>query len=320
MKAIMICKRVVSKIKLEGTVVGYVHSVFNNACNIETIDQKLITLLKVHKPMAPMSITVELDTQELDFIKLNISVGMKFVLNEDEILCAEANVKISLKEVSLWDSKPDFSFLTVSQVEMEGNIGALEVGLNQYGKFDGIGPLIRVLQDSLSELNLKLSVKISEDKGFQFIMERFVNFITLITEGNINNISIGAKKILGFGQGLTPSVDDFISGLMLSLLYMHQYYKLDLAKIYSLNSEIVKEIFGRTTRVSTEMLIFASLGETTESVRSLILSLLSQNNKAEILRKTIKVIYFGETSGTDIAVGIYVGCKIMNIYSSGIIL
>ena len=49
------------------------------------------------------------------------------------------------------------------------------------------------------------------------------------------------KKLIGFGIGLTPSMDDFISGLMVSLVYLTKCYGFETSEAYNLNSEIIRE-------------------------------------------------------------------------------
>ena len=120
------------------------------------------------------------------------------------------------------------------------------------------------------------------------------------------------KKLIGFGIGLTPSMDDFISGLMVSLVYLTKFYGFETSEAYKLNSEIIRLGLEGTTRVSSEMLMFSSLGKSSQLVKSLILTLLCETEDYRTLQKVKDAIDVGETSGTDTIFGIYVGFKIIN--------
>lgn len=92
---------------------------------------------------------------------------------------------------------------------------------------------------------------------------------------------------------------------------MAYYYKLNDNAIVRLNEGIARVAKGRTTIVSSEMLRHAATGKVNEDVRRLMLCLLGNCDEKGILSRLKRVIDIGETSGTDIALGIYVGCKIL---------
>ena len=311
LKGLIICEDL-QKIILKGEIVrGYVHSVFKNACNIEC-DNLFITLLSKGKKMSPMSVIVG-GFQQVDFNDLNIKQGLKFEFSKNEIYCSQRNLFIEMNDVCNWSSHVKMITKNCSENQLLENIKIIEQGLRTFGKFSGMGPLINMLGGKLPGLKIATFNQYPFDKNFEFIKDRFINFIYGVVKANVDEIGCRAESVIGFGCGLTPAMDDFIGGLMISYIYMGSYYKLDNARIYEFNNKIINSSLHKTTRVSSEMLKHSSVGETNEAVMDFMASILNvyDENVSIIIKALIEVIGYGETSGTDTVLGIYVGLKIL---------
>ncbi|HEY8891206.1 MAG TPA: DUF2877 domain-containing protein [Clostridium sp.] len=311
MKGLIICEDL-QKIILKGEIVrGYVHSVFKNACNIEC-DNFFITLLSKGKKMSPMSVIVA-GLEQVDFNDLNIKRGLKFEFSKNEIYCSQRNLFIEMKDAYKWSSLAEINTKNCSENQLLENIKIIEQGLRTFGKLNGMGPLINMLGGKLPELKIATFNQYPFDKNFEFIKYRFINFIYGVLKANVDEIGCRAESVIGFGCGLTPAMDDFISGLMISYIYMGSYYNLDNARIYEFHCKIINSSLHKTTRVSSEMLKHSSVGETNEAVMDLMASILNvyDENASIIIKALIEVIGYGETSGTDTVLGIYVGLKIL---------
>lgn len=309
MKTEYICEDLMDYIRKEKFVEGHVHSVFKNACNIET-KMKFITLLSKGKYMAPMSLT--LDNQEgFNFISLGIKQDSRVEINVNVIKICEGKNYIDLYDAKMWFPKPILMPSVLKEENILDNIKLIENKLKTEGKLYGMGPLINMLNEEIPELNLVTFHIDYADNNFQFIKRRFISFIKALKEGDINIITYEGEHVIGFGAGLTPSVDDFICGVMISFIYLGNYYKLNMTLIYEFNKELIKRGLNKTTKVSSEMLKHSSMGKTNEAVRELMLSILHELDKEVVIKALNSTINFGETSGSDTALGIYVGCKIM---------
>lgn len=315
MKGLYICEDL-QKIILKGGILrGHVHSVFKNACNIEC-DDLFITILSKGKNMSPMSVVVE-NFDQVDFNVLNIKPGLIFEFTESEIYCKQKNLYISIINCKKWSSHAEINNLNCFEHQLLDNVNTFEKGLKNLGKLRGMGPLVNTIYEELPELKLVSFNECPLDKSFEFIKDRFINFIHALIKVNVDEIGSIAEKVIGFGCGLTPSMDDFISGLMISYIYMGKYYKLNLKQIYEFNKKIISLGLHKTTRVSTEMLKHSSLGEINEAVRNLMAAILNfsdtsnDENYKSIIIALNQVIGYGETSGTDTALGIYVGLRIL---------
>jgi len=314
-KGLFICKNLQKIILKGGKLQGHVHSVFRNACNIEC-DELFITLLTKGKKMSPMSVIVG-GVEQVDFIDLNITKGLIFELSENKIYCTQKNLFISMNNAKKWSPRSENNASECSENQLLENIKIIEQGLKTIGKHYGMGPLVNMLFNKSPELELVTFNECPFDKSFEFIKDRFMNFIQGLMKADMDGIGGKAQSVIGFGCGLTPSMDDFISGLMITYIYMGSYYKLNLEQIYEFNSKIISSGLNKTTRVSSEMLKHSSVGETNEAIQGLMAAILNFNgdnddeNHKSIIKALIEVIEYGETSGTDTALGIYVGLKIL---------
>jgi len=315
-KGLFICENLQKIILRGGKLQGHVHSVFKNACNIEC-NELFITLLTEAKKMSPMSVIVG-GGEQIDFIDLNITQGSIFEFSENKIYCAGVNLFITMNNAKKWSSRAETNASGCSENQLLENIKIIEQGLRRLGKLNGMGPLINMLAGKLPELQLVSFPECPFDKSFEFIKDRFINFINELIKADMDGIGRTARSVIGFGCGLTPSMDDFISGLMITYIYMGSYYKLSLEQIYEFNSKIISSGLDKTTRVSSEMLKHSSVGETNEYVRNLMAVILNlddddddDENHRRIIKALIEFIGYGETSGTDTALGIYMGLRIM---------
>lgn len=311
MEVLFICENLQRTILKGGILRGHVHSVFKNACNIEC-DSLFITLLSRGKIMSPMSVILD-GKDEVDFNNLNITKGLIFEFNESEIYCTQKNIFITMNNAKKWSSRIETSISNCSENQLLENINIIEQSLKNHGKLYGIGSLINMVASKLPELNLIIFNESSFDKSFEFIKDRFMNFINSVISADMVGIGCAAQSVIGFGYGLTPSMDDFISGLMTSYIYMAIYYKKDLKQIYEFNNKIISSGLPKTTRVSAEMLKHSSVGEINEAVRNLMVSTLNlkDGNQSSIVKALMEVIGYGETSGTDTSLGIYLGLRIL---------
>lgn len=315
LKGLFICENLQNIILKKGTLYGQVHSVFKNACNIECNDL-FITLLSKGKKMSPMSVIVE-GVKPVDFNELNITQGLTFEFSESEIYCTERNLFISMDNANKWCSRIEGKTSNCLEHQLLENINIMEKGLKTLGKHNGMGPLVNMLSDELPEINLVPFYECAFDKRFEFIKDRFMNFIHTVIKADVEAIGYVTQCVIGFGCGLTPSMDDFISGLMITYIYMGSYYNLNLQQIYEFNNKIISLGLDKTTRVSSEMLKHSSVGEINEAVLNLMTAILNfddenhDENHTSISKALIEVIGYGETSGTDTALGIYVALKIL---------
>lgn len=307
MKAKKICKRLNNAIKEKKYIYGFIHSVYKRAFNIMTSEFKLISVMSCKHSMAPCSLMLE---REENFVALGIEQGMRVIVFEELIDIPQASFAINLMGAQAWDPTPKFDFDKEKESEVAEKIAVIEKFIYEFGRFEGIAPLVLKINILKSNEGFVYS-QAKYNKYCKFIEKKFLRLIEHLQEDRLKEAAKTAKKIMGFGPGLTPSVDDVIVGIILSYIYFMRYIDYDDEEISFLSGEVLKAVKDETTAVSFKMLKFASKGETNEDIRQLLIDIFSSNGKGKLIKSLEKVLTFGASSGTDIICGIYLGCSIM---------
>lgn len=297
-----------TRIIADGKTMGEIHSVYDNSFNVITLDNKMVTVLSPNKSMSPSSIKV---IDEISFLSLGIKQGQGVEFNKTHMSLINKDIKIYYDKAIRWDSKPNLQFAKEKNEILHEKLHVVGQFLQQLGSRDGILPLLNTLEGEIEDIQIILDKGYILNKSEIFIHKRFLDFIKAFKNNKIDEISQLTNKVIGFGAGLTPSMDDFICGIMASNIYLAYFLDLDIDQAYKMNDEIVKNIDKKTTRISEEMLKLSSKGRVSEDIRELLICLLSDEDKSNVVDKVSKVADFGHSSGTDILCGIYIGSKIL---------
>lgn len=119
-----------------------------------------------------------------------------------------------------------------------------------------------------------------------------------------------AQRLIGLGEGLTPSCDDLLVGLV-GFLYgvqcdpsLEAYARRTVAWL----GEVMESAAGRTTPVAAHFLSAAGRGRFTERVKELLDAIFAADEK-RVERASERVLEYGATSGVDLICGIALANK-----------
>ena len=306
MKALEMCLNTKKLLDTKGEIHGYVHSVFNRVCNIVTKDDLLIPVISNYVPNTPRFISLNLPLRS-NIKSLGLKQGMEVIIENNALKTAEAGFSLDLSEAKIWDARPNFDFKRVGQKQLLLNLDILLDSFIKNGKFSGIAPVILALAQNINPKLIGDNI-IENNHYSSFIAPRLQKLIEGYRLINLEAVKAYAKQIVGFGPGLTPSADDFLTGFMVANIYSANHRGYNINDISALNEGIAEDAEYRTTKVSSEMLHFAAKGEVSENIRCLMISLFSSNNETELINNIHSVINNGETSGSDLIAGAYIGC------------
>lgn len=281
---------------------GKIHSIFNSSINLINGEGKLIPVIISDKPMSPFSIRLE---KGFNFENLNIAIGEKGIFTKESF--ESSNIKISYGKSLIWDNRINLISNLDTYENMKLKLNLIKEFIENMGNKNGIYNLMQFIPGDIFDCR-EDSIT---DHSQLFIKDRFINFIEGFRNNDFKMINTFSKKVIGFGPGLTPSMDDFLSGMMIANLYISHYLQLNMKDVYKLNAEIVKDIDNMTTLVSEDMLKSASIGEANEDIRNLMISLIGTNKDQNLCDLLARVISFGHSSGTDILCGIYIGSYVV---------
>jgi hypothetical protein len=253
---------------------GEVYSVFSKALNIKTKENELISIVAAEKLNGPNRTLIELPANE-DFISLGIKEGMRVIGDEQEIRIDRGRLSISLEKAERW----------LPGIKREGGIPGSRI------------------KDNLLSLKKSLLIERKKDRISQELESRTQELIKTIKKKDLSKVSKNVKGLIGFGEGLTPSGDDFLVGLIASLHFLGDSRFEHFLKKIKEAVELGKE---RTTFISRKFLEYACQGRFPETVLNLIEAILF-GDKEEVKEANKRCLDFGATSGRDTLLGVVKG-------------
>lgn len=276
-----------------------VHSIFSSAINLIDQQGNLVTLLLDTKVIGPMTALVNVSQRELS----NIHPEDKVLIISNGLLFQRNNLFVSTQNAEMWDQG----------VQLQGKQNDLgirreqlriirQVILDEESSI-GIGALIS--QFDFEDLNnWKLQKSQFNNPYCDFILDPLTGLLEAVIADDEDRFLGLLPKFIGFGPGLTPSTDDFLAGLMISIYYDTAVKDGNLDnKMYFLGL-IYQMALGRTTVISENMLKLTALGYVSEDYRALIRGVFFESE--EPIQKLVqRVMKHGASSGSDFMFGFY---------------
>ena len=275
----------------------YVHSIYERTINL-MLDGQLVALQIADSPVSPISIILPLDETGLDNLKIKTnspvsidgsnllvgktSISFNHVYEVYDDTLYEHSSSSSLKDV-VWQliinsGKDGFSTLVKSQNTLD------DIALS-YAKKKFI--------DAESECDLMMSINPSDESVISDHLVKMCNSLS---------------SLIGVGTGLTPSGDDFITGILSTFKALPQCFN------HKMISHLCKSICSRrnnTNEISSTFIDCALRGQFSKAIIDLYGSVCSSNvNSSEIGQETKENLLnsfldIGHTSGIDTLTGIY---------------
>ena len=123
-------------------------------------------------------------------------------------------------------------------------------------------------------------------------------------------IEEATRGLAGLGPGLTPSGDDVLGGFAAIMALLSTQLSTDFRSRKHIASKIASEAKPRTTKLSGALLEFASRGEVSEQLGTLLLTLMLPDEEFETVFKAADhVLAFGASSGGDTLLGMLLGLR-----------
>lgn len=235
-------------------------------------------------------------------LKLNLSgkhlSKPRFVLREDgqinstTLIFDQSNTCISLDHSKIWEP-PNANSLKTNIDRLDSRLmsmikrilGSNNPSLLKNYLYYSTGV---IHNNECGDNNEKINLILSD---VQFQISR-TNFITLANT---------LKPLLGWGRGLTPSGDDFIIGVILTLNRWGHIFHFH-SPIKYLNQEIIRFAYKMTTTISANLIECATMGAADERIiRGLDYLILGNDDELQVIRNFSE---WGNSSGFDTFVGI----------------
>jgi len=267
------------------TFTGFVHSTFSRTFNIKCYENgDLYTIACNRLDNGPNTLIVDIDNMKPMKIETNDRV---FV--EENLLYIGDQLTISIDRAGKWESV--LSTYPCNVDILKRNLMKMKDFINIHGVGGGMKKNIITLNPFEAEVSNMLE-------------NRTLLLLNELLNGRISSALPHAVSLIGLGPGLTPSGDDFLTGLF-------TIFNMKNSPFYPYRlfcEDVLKKAKTLTNDISYMTLKKAAFGKVRESIISLLNSLLVEDDEDLILSLN-KLLNIGSSSGTDIAFGIVFGME-----------
>ena len=305
LNAISIGSAAANRIKGRRRVIGRVHSIFSGAIDVTLQGGSMISIVREEVGSGPINIVTDLPRGR-SMAELGVKKNAEVLKKKDgEILIGGTAVLVSIQHAKLYRTEKEFPTKLGSISEIRANVVVVARTVARRGHHQGLGGLIPLLVPSGTETKHPAEL----NSFSRLALPRVRSLMSKIREGRISELGTEVQNLAGLGPGLTPSGDDMLAGLMVTLTLIAHNLKGDAEMVRRVNRKIALNARKRTTMLSEEFLSQAARGETNEHFQELIKKMLTAlPNEAQ--RSAEVVLKVGETSGTDTVLGILLGFQL----------
>jgi hypothetical protein len=253
---------------------------FERACDLVAADGDVIALVLAEIGDGPLNVVVDGATGDFAAIQ----PGMPAWLEEKRLQVGE--LEVILEGTALWEPRPDWQGLQAHQGPIVDRL-----------------PLLHALALRQAPPNslLYLLPPNPYDKFTGASEVTFAAFVAAAAQlragwhGDGNQLQAGATRLAGLGNGLTPSGDDFLAGVMLWAWLAH-------ATPGPFCQSLLQAAAPRTTTLSAALLRSAACGECSAPWHRL-LAALADSDQEQLAATTGQILSLGHTSGGDTLAG-----------------
>lgn len=221
---------------------------------------------------------------------------MNIVFSGQKLLFDHPIYPLILEPYEIW-TIPNPSDYAISIAEQKKRLAQASNQLKLIKNGEGLSPFLSLLQGKTStgidSQLLEIWTAILGIKSALLTLDEF-DFLQ------------NAKLLVGYGHGLTPSGDDFLSGLLFTLNRINNNLIPEpwLNKMQSQILEIARE---KTNAVSFSLLYCATIGSANSRVQQLLEPLI--NESVIFQDQAINIARWGNSSGLDLFIGIAIALQ-----------
>jgi len=284
--------------------VGRIHSLFRRVVNFEGGDGQIYTILDKSLDNGPYAVRVDFEEND-NLFDLEIKLNDEVVL-ENKKLRLGAGISIKFDRCRTWQpqnikKKPE----EIDNKQIRDNIDIYRRRLID-AQIRGGCSYYHIKDIAGGELYKAVLMERELDG-------RIRNFLTCLKSGS-DELEKEINSLIGLGNGLTPSGDDFLAGFITAVGVIEgENAKAAFKRI----KEAIRQSVMSTTDISRSMINASLEGKRRERMSSFIDAMLHSDR--QMLNISIdKVLAIGSTSGADLSSGVVAGLVYgLNILENG---
>lgn len=270
----------------KGFFTGTIHSIFERTFNIECLENgELYTIASRKIDNAPNTLVTDLDRCS----SLGLTAQDRvFLLNQ--CLHVENKLAVSTERTESWQSLlPAYS---TDGGRLRTNLSAAKEYIETHGHSGGMK-------------KAPVAGNGFEAEVARLLAERSASLLDELSKGRWESAVDDAVRLVGLGPGLTPSGDDYLTGLFTIFNLPDsplEPYRSFCAEVVAGSSELTNPISFITMKKAAD-------GQVRESIVRFLRSAIEGSSQETIL-SLAEVLGIGSSSGTDIALGLIHGLEL----------
>jgi len=284
-----------------------IQSVFDHAVYISCGRNELIKLIRNKDFIGPYSLLIK-QQESAPMLALGFEKGERVLYDGGSLVAGDIRIDLSharvCKRERLSGKNP-----VLSADDIAFNLRIFRDVIYTYPGREGLVPL-------LENVDLRGPMKVFLEPQEDSVAERARPLIEQLMwglfSGDLAAVVEKAGSILGLGPGLTPSCDDFLAGLLMSLNFAGKAFSKNgsgpVRFFKKAGDEILKLSKIKTTVYSRGLIGDARNGEGPLAAIGLIRSLVS-GSPDDTVSSVRTLLGMGATTGADMAAGIYYGVR-----------
>lgn len=285
-----------------------IHGVFDHAVYIKSGKNELLKLILNKDFVSPYSILIK-NHESASMKSLGFETGGRVLFDGKTIASGAAVLDISGARVLKKPGLPKLS-RRPNPDDIAFNLRIMRDVIYTHPGREGLVPLLESVE---TRGPMKVFLEPQAESTAERARPHIEQLMWGLFSGDLAAVSEKAGAILGLGPGLTPSCDDFLAGLLMSLGFAGKAFSAGggTARFFRKAGDAVYALSKqRTTLYSRCLIDDARHGEGPGAAISLIRSLVTGTPEdAAASAKTL--IGMGASTGADMAVGIYYGVRFL---------
>ncbi|MCI0480496.1 MAG: DUF2877 domain-containing protein [Candidatus Dadabacteria bacterium] len=288
-----------------------VHSVFDHAAYISVGNNELIKLIRNKDFINPYSILIK-QQDGAPMSSLGFEKGTRVLWDGKSLDAGSGALLIDLSHARVYKKERLFKKdLPLGADTIAFNLRIMRDVIYTHPGREGLVPL---LEDVETRGPMKVFLEPQEASVSENARPHIEQLMWGLFSGDLAAVTEKAGAILGLGPGLTPSCDDFLAGLLMSLGFAGRYfYGKDeaAARFFKKAGDTIYRLSKEKTTIYSRGLIGdARRGEGPEAALLLIGNLVT-GSPEDTASAAKTLIGMGAATGADMAVGIFYGVRFL---------
>ncbi len=253
-------------------------AVFQNACDLVTRDKEVIAVVGPGIGNGPLNVVVDRDYTPFQALEPGAPARM------DRRHVQLGGLEIALNVATVWEPRPNWPVLRAYRSGAASRLSSLSRLCWERGPDNS---LFTLMEQAPRAASAHSPMGVSARRAADALRQGWM--------GNRASLREGARLLAGRGGGLTPSGDDFLSGLMLWAWLAHPDPDGFCRAVVDTAAEL-------TTTLSAAFLRAAARGECGAPWHALLAGLAEEDDVA-LAAAAERVLSYGATSGADALTG-----------------